>query len=208
MASSLDYIKDNGQQEIMLVLPKNSGLKTYTKIFLDRYPELREHKVIEVRGEDVPFWISQLTKKGKKVYGFTGEDLYQEYLMDNPEDGIIEILGKIEWDDPAAIYTKPALCLIGPDDKDIEDLPKDMTLCASKKYRGIVRNYLKRYRTNGFEIKEIYVNGSVETSCSEGISDAVIDIVYSGRSMKECGLRIYDVIFKSDCVILGGKKND
>ncbi|MBN1786071.1 MAG: hypothetical protein JW825_03660 [Candidatus Methanofastidiosa archaeon] len=208
MVPSFEGKEDKDQVEIILVLPKNAGLKEYTQIFLERYPELKDHKVIEVRGEDVPFWIGQLTIKGKRALGLTGEDLYNEYKIANPEEDIIEVLDKIEWMDPKALFMKPALCLIGPEGKTIDDLPKEMTICSSKKYRSIVRKYLERYRDNGYTIDEIYVNGSVETSCSEGISDVAIDIVYSGKSMKECGLCIYDIIFKSDCVVLGGKSND
>jgi len=202
MARSFDY----EEKEVMLVLPKNTGLKVYTQLFMQKYPEYSEHKQIEVRGEDVPFWISQLTKKGKKVYGFTGEDLYHEYELENPDEGVVEVLGVMEWNDPSALYDKPALCLIGPIGKTMEDMPREITVCASKKYKHIVDDYLEKYREKGFVFDQVYVNGSVETSCSEGISDIAIDIVYSGRSMKECGLEIYDVIFKSDCVILGGKE--
>jgi len=196
----------NEQEEIILVLPKNTGLKEYTRILMERYPECKDHKVIEVRGEDVPFWISQLSKKGKKVYGLTGEDLYHEYELENPEEDLVEVLDVIEWDDPNALYNKPALCLIGPEERTMEDMPMEITVCASKKYRYIVKDYLESYRKLGYSFNEIFVNGSVEISCSEGISNIAIDIVYSGRSMKECGLKIYDVIFKSDCVILGGKR--
>jgi ATP phosphoribosyltransferase len=204
MTRSSDYEEE---KEVMLVLPKNTGLKEYTQLFMDKYPEYSEHKVVEVRGEDVPFWISQLTRKGKKVYGFTGGDLYREYELENPDEELVEVIDVMEWNDPNALYSKPALCLIGPVEMSIEDMPKEITICASKKYRYIVKEYLKRYEEKGYSFNEVYVNGSVEASCSEGISDLAIDIVYSGRSMKECGLRIYDVIFKSDCVILGGKGN-
>ncbi|HOP09182.1 MAG TPA: hypothetical protein PLC12_03085, partial [Candidatus Methanofastidiosa archaeon] len=149
-----------------------------------------------------------LARKGKKVYGFTGRDLYHEYELENPDEELVEVIDVMEWNDPTAMYNKPALCLIGPEKMSMEDMPKDITICASKKYRCIVKDYLNRYREKGYRFNEVFVNGSVETSCSEGISDLAIDIVYSGRSMKECGLRIYDVIFKSDCVILGGRSND
>jgi len=59
--------------DVLLVLPKNTGLKRYASIFLDNHPHLASCKVITVRGEDVPFWVEQLTKKGKRAIGLTGE---------------------------------------------------------------------------------------------------------------------------------------
>lgn len=196
--------RDEDCSELLLVLPKNSGLRKYTQEFLDRNPALKDCKQIMVRGEDVPFWVRQLTIKGKRAIGFTGEDLYREYCIRNGEDDV-KVLETVPWEDASALYGKPALCFIGPLGKKVEDLPRTMTVCACGKYKGIVGKYLDTLRERGFDISEIYVNGSVETSCSEGISDAVVDIVYSGKSMGECGLEIYDVIMKSDCVVLGGK---
>lgn len=204
MIKVIHFIVDcNEPEELMLVLPKNSGLKSYTDKFLDSNPLYADCKMLKVRGEDVPFWVSQLTKKGKRAIGFTGEDLFQDYRLRN-DDASVKVLGKIEWKDASAMYGKPALCFIGPIGKKEQPLPAKFTICACGKYKGIVKDFLKKYRDSGHEVDEIYVNGSVEASCSEGIADVIVDIVYSGRSIDEFGLEIYDVIFKSDCVILGG----
>ena len=56
---------------------------------------------------------------------------------------------------------------------------------------------------DGYEFWKNYVNGCVETSCSEGIADLIIDIVYTGSSLERYGLQIYDVIIKSDFLVLG-----
>jgi ATP phosphoribosyltransferase len=192
--------------DVLLVLPKNTGLKRYASIFLDNHPHLASCKVITVRGEDVPFWVEQLTKKGKRAIGLTGEDLYKEYVLKNGGDAT-EVLSRIEWTDDKALYEKPALCFIGPEGRSMDELPRSFTVCACGKYKTIVSTYLDKLREKGYDIDEIYVNGSVETSCSEGIADAVIDIVYSGRSIDEFGLEIYDVIFTSDCVVIGGKRD-
>jgi len=192
--------------EAMIVLPKNAGLRKLSGKFLDKNPSLRNCKIIEVRGEDVPFWVSQLISKGRQVIGFTGEDLYQDYILRNGASDT-KVIEKIEWHDDGALYKKPALCFMGPAGKSFDKLPTNMTICACGKYKGIVKSYLKDLEQKGHTITEIYVNGSVETSCSEGIADAVVDIVYSGKSVKDHGLKIYDVIFKSDCVVIGGKND-
>lgn len=51
----------------------------------------------------------------------------------------------------------------------------------------------------------MYTKGMSEMLFSEGLSDLVIDIVYTGRSIQEAGLSVYEKIFSSDFVILGGK---
>jgi ATP phosphoribosyltransferase len=188
----------------MLVLPKNSGLRQYTDRFLAMNPSLKGCKQIMARGEDVPFWVSQLAKKGKRAIGFTGQDLFQEYCIRNGGTDV-RVLEVIPWEDDSARYGKPALCFIGPKGSSLASLPRKLTVCACSKYKGIVGDYLDKLRQQGYEVEEIFVNGSVETSCSEGIADAVIDIVYSGKSMEECGLEIYEVILTSDCVVVGGK---
>jgi len=38
------------------------------------------------------------------------------------------------------------------------------------------------------------------------VCDLIIDIVLTGNSAKKSGLEIYDKIFSSDIVLIGGKK--
>jgi len=44
-------------------------------------------------------------------------------------------------------------------------------------------------------------------SCSEGIADLIIDIVYTGNSLFRYGLQVYDKIMYSDFLILGTKES-
>jgi len=106
------------------------------------------------------------------------------------------------------MFGKPALCLIGPKDKEFEDMPRDMSIWIASKYKGLSDKYLKQYEGQGYEFWKNYVNGCVETSCSEGIADLIIDIVYTGASLERYGLKIYDVIIKSDFLILGQAGDD
>ena len=90
---------------------------------------------------------------------------------------------KIEWDDPAALYRKPVLCLLGPKGKTIAQLPKELSVCISSKYKNTAEKYLEKLETAGFRFRKIYVTGCVETGYAEGIADIAIDIVYSGSSV-------------------------
>ncbi|MBS3152901.1 hypothetical protein J4230_05855 [Candidatus Woesearchaeota archaeon] len=161
--------------------------------------------LFEVRGEDVPFWIQQFQDQGKKAIGFTGEDLYTEFNLET--DYKLEILKRIEWDDEMALFGKPALCLIGSKNYTLQDLPKNLIVCLPYKYKNVANKYLKSLEDQGFTFKKIYVNGCVEMSCSEGIADLIIDIVYTGNSLFRYGLQVYDKIMYSDFLILGTKES-
>src|SRR3989344_5575165 len=98
-----------------IVMPKNSGLKWYAEMITSN---LKNQKIIEVRGEDVPLWLENLQKLNKNAIGFTGEDLYKEYCLNKKSN--LRILSKIKWNDPGTLFKKPTLCLIGS--KDIREL--------------------------------------------------------------------------------------
>lgn len=147
--------------------------------------------------------MESFRRKGKPAIGLTGEDLYEEYKANNGSGSKLKVLKTIEWGDKRAKFGKPALCLIGPQDKKLEDLPKDLSIWIASKYRGLADRYLKGLEDKGYSFQKNYVNGCVETSCSEGIADLIIDIVYTGSSLKKYELTIYETILKSDFLILG-----
>lgn len=183
-------------------MPKNSSLKTY----LDKALSLisaKNAKIIEFRGEDIPAMLNEYSSRGKQTIGLTGEDLFKEYCLAQKCENL-EIARKIEWTDPNAMFGKPALCLLGPKGKKINQLPKNLTVCISSKYKCTADKYLKTLEES-FTLRKIYINGCVETGYSEGISDLVVDIVYSGSTMKKNDLEVYDKIQESDFVIITTK---
>ena len=186
---------------IFIVVPKNSGLKKYREIALKEIGAIDPSKVIEVRGEDVPFWLKEFERKGKKAIGLTGEDLYREFLLEEREN-VLKIIKRITWNDPNALFNKPILCLIGPKDKDLSSLPKALTIGISSKYIKLAKKYLNFLERNGFSFRKFYMNGCIEAVCSEGIADLIIDIVYTGSSIEKYGLKVYDKIIESDFLIL------
>ena len=191
---------------IFIVAPKNSGLAQYRERALSLI-QGGKPRIIEVRGEDVPFWTNQFLQSGRNAVGLTGEDLYKEYILGNGNENgssCIRILKKIEWSDSCALFSKPCLCLLGPEGKSICDLGQTSTIAISSKYKKIADEYLKDLEQKGYSFKRIYVKGCVELSCAEGIADIVIDIVYSGKSLKKNRLCVYDQIMQSDFLILGG----
>ncbi len=181
-------------------------METYREFSLNLF-DLKTNPSIEVRGEDVPLWVEELTKKGKRVIGLTGQDLFKEYCLKNYRTDL-KILKIIGWDDPSALFRKPVLCLLGPKEKTLETIPRNQRVCISAKYKFLAKKYLNLLEARGYCFEKFYVNGSTEDSYSLGLADLVIDIVYTGNSIQKLGLRVYDKIFYSNFVVIGGKAND
>lgn len=184
-----------------VVIPKNRGLLTYRQKALSNLGFVPA-KLVDVRGEDVPFWVEELLKQNKRVIGLTGEDLFKEWCLANYGTKL-KILKRFLWEDPCALFGKPTLCLLGQENKTLEDLPQQLNVCICAKYKLIAKKYLNFLKQQGYTFEKRYINGSVETSCSEGIADLIIDIVYTGSSMKKYGLKVYDKIMQSDFVVIG-----
>ncbi len=188
---------------VFIVLPKNSGLKQYREIAIALL-NLENNEKLEVRGEDVPFWVEELLKKGKKAIGITGQDLYKEYCIKN-YNTTTKIIKLLDWDDSNALFRKPVLCLLGPKEKSLDTMPRKAKICISEKYRFIAKKYLNLLEERGFCFEKLYVNGSTESTFATGLADLIIDIVYSGRSIESAGLCVYDKIFYSNIAIIGGQ---
>ncbi|NTV22819.1 MAG: hypothetical protein HGA85_00395 [Nanoarchaeota archaeon] len=184
-----------------IIVPKNSGLKQYRDVAISELG-LAGNEKLEVRGEDVPLWLESVIKTGKKAIGITGQDLYKEYCLKNYRTDT-KILKIISWNDERAIYGKPVLCLLGPANR--IPIPRKAKICISSKYKFLARKYLNLLEQQGYSFEKFYVAGSTESSYAIGLADLVIDIVYSGKSINEIGLSVYDKIFSSDIVVIGGK---
>ena len=63
---------------------------------------------------------------------------------------------------------------------------------VATKYPNIARNYFENSRRESVEI--IKLNGSVELAPLVGLSEVIVDVVESGRTLKENGLVVLDTI--------------
>lgn len=193
-------------ENMKILVPKNSGLKEYSEQALNLL-KTQKKKTLQVRGEDVALLLERFLRNGKNAIGMTGEDLFREYVYSR-KTPMLKIIKRIEWNDPEALFGKPTICLLGPRGSNLKDLPKNLTVAINSKYKMTAKRALNLIeKTSGFNFKKIYTKGMSELLFSEGITDLVIDIVYTGSSMREYGLVIYEKIFSSDFVILGGKND-
>lgn len=188
----------------IIVVPKNKGLnsikKHIDKILIDE--KIKDYELIEVRGEDVSFFVSNIIKLGKKCIGITGEDLFKEWELEHKIKNL-DIIRRYQWKDENTLFGKPCLCLLGNKNKNLLDHPKKLKVAIASKYKRIAKHYLNNLEKQGFSFEKVYLSGAVEYSYTYGITDLVIDIVYSGKSAEETGLKVYDIIFECDIVILG-----
>ena len=149
--------------------------------------------------------VEEFFRKGMNVVGMTGKDLLKEYKLSN-ENTRLSVINTIPWVDSNALFGKPVLCLLGPKGKKIEDLPKNLTVCINSKYKNLANMYLNQLEIRDYNFERVYLSGSTEAAYSTGLTDLVIDIVYTGTSMKDAGLEVYDKIYESDFVVIGIKE--
>ena len=185
-------------------MPNNKSLAAYAEITLEYLGNPANDRIVVSRGEDIPFIIEELSQNGKKAIGLTGRDLFKEYELSNYNTKLV-VLKTITWFDKNAFFGKPVLCLLGPKDKKLEDLPKNLRVCINSKYKNLAKKYLNVLEYKGYKFVKIYLSGSTEAAYSNGLSDLVIDIVYTGASMKKANLEVYDKLFESDFVVISTK---
>jgi len=161
---------------------------------------------LTVRGEDVVLLVEKLSQKGKKCVGLTGEDLYFEYKLKNPLGGS-GVLARVPWKPKEGdLFSRPSLCLLGPQGKKLKDLGKTLTVAVNAKYARTAERYLKNLGKKGYSFEMLILNGCTEEAAKNGLADLVVDIVLSGRSAQEAGLRVYDRLMESDAVLVGVKE--
>ena len=187
---------DAGQP--MVLLPTNRGLALQAERALAQIGRAAGTRRL-VRGEDVPFLASRIARDGRRVLGLTGEDLVAEWLAAGNHLGDRLRCRTLPWCDPRAMFGKPALCLIGPPDKEIGPFTR-VAVCS--KYRHLAEAYLRSQEQPTRRIERIPIAGALETVCLTGLADFIIDIVVTGQTMRSAGLDVREVIRTSDLALL------
>jgi ATP phosphoribosyltransferase len=83
------------------------------------------------------------------------------------------------------------MALAGP--KELQGKIDELTIKrVGTKYPNIARNYFEKTRRESVEI--IKLNGSVELAPLVGLSEVIVDLVESGRTLKENGLVVLDTV--------------
>lgn len=138
------------------------------------YDEKNKFKFILVKASDVPTYVEY----GAADIGVVGRDTLLEegknlYEMINLKFGACK------------------MCVCGPKEMK-EKLSNFNHLRVASKYTGIAKNYFNFKKQQSVEI--IKLHGSVELAPLVGLSDVIVDIVESGKTLKENGLDVLEEI--------------
>lgn len=143
--------------------------KTRKLIFTD---EKNKFKFILVKASDVPVYVeygaADIGVVGKDTLLESGKDVYE--IMD---------LG----------FGKCRMAVAGPTEMRDKLVGRNIMRVASK-YPHIARDYF--HRVKGQTVDIIKLNGSVELGPLVGLSDVIVDIVESGKTLKENGLEVLE----------------
>jgi ATP phosphoribosyltransferase len=137
-----------------------------------------------VKPSDVAIYIAH----GAADIGVVGKDILEEGNFDIYE--LLDLgLGKCN------------MCVAAPNDY-VEDF--DRPLRVATKFVNIAKDY---YISLNREIEIIKLNGSIEIAPLLGLSDVIVDIVESGKTLKENNLRVYDQIMPISARLIANKSS-
>lgn len=130
-------------------------------------------RFILVKPSDVPTYV----ERGVADIGIVGKDTLME--MSSPVYEMLD-LG----------FGQCRLCIAGPKDA-LKMQGASANLRVATKYPNVARAY---YGARGVHIDIIKLNGSVELGPLVGLSDVILDIVESGRTLKENGMDVLEEV--------------
>lgn len=152
-------------------------------VLIDKDNEL---EFIFLRPRDIAVYVAS----GILDLGITGRDL----AFDSQAD-VKELMG-LNFGRSSFYYAIPKEQNLTPDDFD--------GLRIATSYPNVVKDDLKR---RGVEATVVRLDGAVEISISLGVADAIADVVESGRTLIQAGLKtIGTPIMASEAVLVTGKQ--
>lgn len=127
-------------------------------------------KLIVVRAADVPTYVQY----GAAELGFAGKDV----LMESEGDGLYELLD--------LNVGRCRMVVAEPDQLAADDDPRSWTrLRIATKYPRTTRRH---FAAKGIQTDIIKLYGSMELAPLVGLSDRIVDLVHTGRTLRDNGL--------------------
>lgn len=135
-----------------------------------------------VKPSDVAIYV----ERGAADVGVAGKDILLEYRPDVYE--LLDLgIGKCR------------MAVAAPED--FRDDPR-RTLRVATKFAGIASQY---YRSRGRDIDIIHLNGSIEIAPILGLSDVIVDIVETGKTLEENNLSVVETIIPISARLIANK---
>ena len=158
-------------EEIGITCEEMKDKSSRKLIFVNEEKKLR---FFLAKGPDVPTYVEY----GAADIGVVGKDTIME---ENRHVYEVLDLG----------YGKCRMCICGPDSAE-ELLKHHEMIRVASKYPNIAKDYFYNKKHQTVDI--IKLNGSVELGPIVGLSDVIVDIVETGSTLKENGLRVLEEI--------------
>lgn len=137
-----------------------------------------------VKPSDVPIYV----ELGAADIGVVGKDI----LLENESD-VYELLD--------LNMGKCRMCVASKEGY-IEDTSKPLRVAT--KFVNIAKTY---YNEKNREIEVIKLNGSIELAPLLNMADVIVDIVESGKTLKENNLKVYEEILPISTRLIAGKSS-
>ena len=152
-------------------------------IFTD---EIGKIKYILVKASDVPCYVEY----GAADIGIVGKDTILEEGR-----SLYEVLN--------LNFGKCRMCVCGPESAKEKLKSRVSSLKVATKYPNIARAYFKDVKKQSPDI--IKLNGSIELAPIVGLSDVIVDIVESGKTLEENGLGVLEEVCKLSARLIVNK---
>ena len=147
--------------------------------------EQGEFKFLLVRNQDVPTYVFH----GAADIGVVGLDVLEEHELD-----LIKLLD--------LQIGKCRVCIGLPENEEL-DLTRPEIKVATK-----MTNIAKKYfASKAMAVDIIKLYGSIELAPLVGLSDVIVDIVETGTTMKENGLKVGETIMHSSAYLIANKNS-
>ena len=147
------------------------------------FDKSRRYKFLIVRAQDVATYVEYAAAD----LGIVGRDVLVESNSD-----VFELL------DLGIGYCK---MVVAGKDKDCLN-EKTSTVRVATKFVNTAKDYFLKKGVNA-EVIKLY--GSIELAPLLGLSDCIVDIVSTGRTLKENGLCVIEEIFESTAILISNK---
>lgn len=182
---------------LTIALPKGrvaeDSLKIFEEIFQKKFIfedrklilEIEPFRFLLVRNQDVPIYVLHQAAD----LGIVGLDVLEEKKLD-----LVQLLD--------LGIGKCKVC-VGIKNEDKLDYNKPDIVVASK-MENIARNY---FLNKAVAVKVIKLYGSIELAPLVGLCDAIVDIVETGATMKQNGLKVVEDIMESSAHLIANKNS-
>jgi len=144
---------------------------------------VKDLEIIVVRASDVPLYI----ESGKVDIGIVGKDT----LLEANKENYFRLLD-----------LNIALCRLVVAGKNQTKLKNNMKVAT--KYPNITKSF---FHNRGFQCSVMKLYGSIELAAVLNMTDVIVDLVESGQTLKQNGLKELELIHKISSILISNKSS-